>query len=311
MKGASFAKGLGEWIGAAEVYDHEGRFAGMGHDKRTVKADDKNGSVTVAVRFDGPFTLAGEYTIVDRGHYRLYQGPLNLGYAEALSEGLVAAHNYWPTLGLSQRFCLFVLADGSTQLSLALLSRGEQLHWTVVGEYQRQVDVDSLVPVGVPLLDPAAVGDDPNGGRSEALLLRDGRWKGELQHCDSNLLPTLTTEYVENVSVTNANDGNKLEANTQLSGLGLAPDVEFEFTVERTSLWSGADALCGSAMLSGGRALSGHFHHRATGLRLWRREVTCVDGTKKAVLFVWYRGDNRLGASYGILDFQSKETGTN
>ncbi len=311
MKGASFAKGLGEWVGAAEVYDYSGRFAGMGYDKRTVKADDQNGSVTVAVSFDGPFSLAGEYTILDRGHYRLYQGPLNLGYAETLDEGLVAAHNYWPSLGLSQRFFLFVLPDGSTQLSLALLSRGEQLHWTVVGEYQRQVDVYSSVPLGVPLLDPAVVGDDPNGGRSEALLLREGQWTGNLQHCDNNLLPTLATEFVENVKVTNAHESTKLVAATQLSGLGLAPDVEFDLNVERTLLWSGAGALCGSAMLSGGRALSGQFHHRATGLRLWRREVACVDGTKKAVLHVWYRGDNRLGASYGILDFQPKETSTN
>ena len=124
MSEGSFSKGVGEWAGTAEVYDAEGRFAGTGRDTRTVTADDRAGRVTVEVSFEGPFNLSGAYTIADHGSHRTYEGPLNVGYAEALSDALVAAHNYWPDLGLSQRFFMMVLPGGARQLSLALLSRG-------------------------------------------------------------------------------------------------------------------------------------------------------------------------------------------
>ena len=92
------------------------------------------------------------------------RGPLNLGFAEVLGDGLIAARNYWPSLGLSQRFFLMVLPGGDHQLSLALLSRGDQLRWTVVGEYRRQVEA-SEPPVAPPEpIDPAAVRDDPTAG---------------------------------------------------------------------------------------------------------------------------------------------------
>ena len=111
----------------------------MGRDTRTVKAEDPAGLITVEVTFEGPFQLSGMYTIADHGSHRIYEGPLNLGFAEVLGDGLIAARNYWPSLGLSQRFFLMVLPGGDHQLSLALLSRGDQLRWTVVGEYRRQL----------------------------------------------------------------------------------------------------------------------------------------------------------------------------
>ena len=112
VSGGSFSQGLGEWIGSAEVYDGNGRFAGMGRDTRTVQATDPAGLITVEVTFEGPFSLSGMYTIADHGTHRTYEGPLNLGRAEVLGDGLVAAHNYWPSLGLSQRFFLMVLPGG-------------------------------------------------------------------------------------------------------------------------------------------------------------------------------------------------------
>ena len=313
MKGASFAKGVGEWIGAAEVYDNSGRFAGMGHDHRTVKADDNAGTVTVAVSFAGPFSLTGEYTVVDHGSYRRYLGPLNLGYAEAFADGLVVAHNYWPDLRLSQRFFLMVLPDGSTQLSLALLSRGEKLAWTVVGEYQRQTDPNAANPPGVPLLDPAEIGDDPNAGRGEVLLFRPGRWIGELQHCDANLQPTGEAAFLETVSFVSGalhetRNTQQQAINVQVSGLEFSADAQYELASDGTSVWCAADGLSGSATLYGGRALSGQFHHHGDGLRVWRREVACVDGTKKAVLHLWYQGEALLGGSYGVLDFEPEGT---
>ena len=87
MSEGSFSKGVGEWAGSAEVYDAEGRFAGTGRDTRTVTADDHAGRVTVEVSFEGPFNLSGGYTIADHGSHRTYEGPLNVGYAEALGDG--------------------------------------------------------------------------------------------------------------------------------------------------------------------------------------------------------------------------------
>ena len=66
----SFSKGVGQWIGASEVYDASGDFAGHGRDERTVLADDGAGTVTVDVSFAGPFSIAGTYTIADHGTHR-------------------------------------------------------------------------------------------------------------------------------------------------------------------------------------------------------------------------------------------------
>ena len=129
----SFSKGLGQWLGTAEVYGPDGVFLGEGRDTRSVEADDGAGTVTVNVSFEGPFSMAGQYAITDRGTHRLYQGPLNYGFAEVLGDGLVCAHNYWSKLGMSQRFFLMVLPDGTRQLSLALISRAEVLKYVVVG----------------------------------------------------------------------------------------------------------------------------------------------------------------------------------
>ena len=297
MSGGSFSKGLGEWIGAAEVYDADGRFAGLGRDTRTVKADDQAGRVTVEVTFDGPFSLSGVYTIADHGSHRIYEGPLNIGYAEALGDGLVAAHNYWPDLGLSQRFFLMVLPDGAHQLSLALLSRGDQLVWTVVGEYQRQVDPSAPVPPAVPPMDPAALRDDPSAGRGELLLLREGRWLGRLHRLDADYAPTGSDNFSETVA---RKDGSW---ELGLSGADYSPGLSFTLLSDGWAAWTSAGDLMGSGSLSGGRGFSGQFHLHRHGLRVWRREVVSRDGTIKAVLHIWYRGEQRLGAAYGVLAF--------
>ncbi|WP_419918810.1 hypothetical protein [Candidatus Poriferisocius sp.] len=301
MSGRAFSRGVGEWVGSAEVYDAGGRFAGTGRDVRSVQADDRAGRVTVEVTFDGPFSLSGVYTIADHGSHRVYEGPLNVGFAEALGDGLVAAHNYWPDLGLSQRFFLMVLPDGTRQLSLALLSRGERLCWTVVGEYQRRPDPATTTPLTAePAAEPS--GDDPAGGRGQPLLLRSGCWSGRLQHLDTALEPAGTVDHVETVAADPvANDGRSFAI--ELSGLGFAGDASFTLMADGTEIWTPAGEVVGSAMLSGGRGLSGQFHHTADGLRMWRREVASRDGTMKAVLYLWYRGEQCLGAVYGTLAF--------
>ena len=302
MSSGSFSRGVGEWIGAAEVYDAEGRFAGMGSDTRSVQADDQAGTVTVEVAFDGPFSLAGSYTIVDHGSYRTYEGPLNVGCAEALGDGLVAAHNYWPDLGLSQRFFLMVLPDGSRQLSLALLSRGERLVWTVVGEYQRQLDESRPEPPPPEPMDPRQLRDDPTAGRGELLLLRTGCWSGRLHRLDGGYQPSEASDYTESVVAHNGS------WEFELSGADYSPGLSFTLLSDGWTAWTPVGNLTGSGILCGGRGFSGQFHHRGSGLRVWRREVASRDGTTKAVLHVWYRGEERLGAAYGTLAFDPAST---
>ena len=323
MSGGSFSQGLGEWIGSAEVYDGNGRLAGMGRDTRTVQATDPAGLITVEVTFEGPFSLSGMYTIADHGTHRTYEGPLNLGFAEVLGDGLIAARNYWPSLGLSQRFFLMVLPGGDNQLSLALLSRGDQLRWTVVGEYRRQVEA-SEPPVAPPKpIDAAAVRDDPTAGRGHLLLLRPGRWSGQLHRLDGDLRPSGTVDYLETVGASGdgpagqASESLTLAASgdgpagaasearkVELSGLDFAPDASFVLESDGWTAWTPAGDFAGSAALSGGRGLSGHFHNDPAGRRVWRREVASLDGTTKAVLHIWYRGEERLGALYGTVAFE-------
>ena len=302
MSEGSFSQGVGEWIGAAEVYDAEGRFAGMGRDTRTVTADDQAGRVTVEATFDGPFSLSGAYTIADHGSHRIYEGPLNVGYAEALGDGLVAAHNYWPDLGLSQRFFLMVLPGGDRQLSLALLSRGDRLCWTVVGENWRRVGASAPVPASAAPMDPQALRDDPAAGRGELLLLRPGRWSGQMNCLAGHGESSGLFDYAEVVIA----DGDDWAL--EMSGDGVGPDLSFGLECDGWSVWTPAGRarpgqLAGSGTLCGGRAVSGQFFAGDDGLRLWRREVASGDGTRKAVLHMWYRGEQRVGTAHGTLTF--------
>ncbi len=323
MSGGSFPEGLGEWIGAAEVYDGDGRYAGTGRDTRTVRSDDRAGRVTVDVSFEGPFSLAGTYTIADHGSHRIYEGPLNIGRAEVLGDGLVAARNYWPDLGLSQRFFLMVQPDGDHQLSLALLSRGDRLRWTVVGEYRRQTGTAAPPPPPVEPIDASAVRGDPSAGRGQLLLLRPGRWSGRLHLLDPDLQPAGSTDFIETIALTGREPAEPSgratgggpgptaepaerpgrEMAVQASGLGFAPDASFMLASDGWTAWTLPGGVAGSAALTGGRGLSGHFHHDGAGCRVWRREVASVDGSVKAVLHIWYRGEQRLGAVYGTMAF--------
>jgi len=325
----SFEPGEGRWLGGAEVYDGSGRFAGTGHDARAVRRDLGGATVEVEVTFKGPFCLSGAYVIADHGDHRLYQGPLNYGYAEALGGGLVDANNYWPDLGFSQRLLLMVLPGGGTQLSLALLSRGEQSVYTVVGEYSRQSGGELSVsgsadhaasgsasadgepsvsgsaghPAGADRSRSDWAGRHPAGdsgpGRPRALLERPGAWSGRLSVLDADGNITGATHYAERVADTNSDR----QLATALSGTGFAEDATAVFTTGGRQRWTGGGAVVGSESVWGGRALAGNLHFDGSRLRLWRREVARRDGTSKGVLHVWYRGGARIGAAFGVLDF--------
>lgn len=293
-----FSQGIGRWLGTAEVYDGHGRFLGNATDQRHVQQQVADNQVRIDLSFVGPFKFAGHYTIEDHKTYRLYQGPANVGYAETLSSGLIDANAYWPITGLSQRFFLMVLPDGQKQLSLAIMSRGEQLMYTVIGEYHRQ---DGETAVGIPGFVNGTsydLADDPAAGRGEILLHRPGKWVGSLAALDSDLNPLDATNYCEEVR----SDADGLHCT--VSGSAFAPAcAAFSLITDQWLAWTPPGQVVGSYSLSGGRALSGHFHYPAQQLRLWRREVTSHDGTFKAVLHTWFRGGVRVGVQYGILHY--------
>lgn len=299
MSGISFQQGEGSWLGSAEVYDASGRYVGEGHDSRVVRRNREDGTVEVTVSFAGPFRLSGSYVISDHGDHRLYLGPLNYGYAESFGDDLIDTNNYWPDLGLSQRLCLMVLPGGTTQLSLALLSRGEQAAYAVVGEYSRPSSEDGGAGSG-----PASgAGGAGPAGDARPLLERPGTWSGTLRLLGAGGDDRGTTNYSEQVTAGGGERDGDGRLVVLLKGSGFADDAEFALVTGGVQRWTPGGGVVGSESLWGGRALAGNLIFGGDRLRLWRREVARRDGSCKGVLHTWYRGGNRVGVAHGVLDF--------
>ncbi len=301
--------GLGEWRGTAEVYGGDGRFLGNAVDQRHARTEIDERRIRIDLSFIGPFKFSGHYLIDDRGSHRVYQGPANLGLAEAVGENLVDADNYWPAVGLSQRFFLMVLPGGNKQLSLALLSRGERLVYAVVGENDK-VQACSLgdapaTPTAPSFVDGAScdLAHDPAAGRGALLVHRAGTWRGTLAlFTGAPLAPTGHADYEETVETV---DATRLRV--RVAGGGFAPEpARIDLTTDGWSAWSSAGAMVGSYHLVGGRALAGTFHRVGDELRVWRREVVSHDGTTKAVVHNWYRGGARVGVQHGVLKLEAR-----
>ncbi|HRQ22069.1 MAG TPA: hypothetical protein PLF42_01470 [Anaerolineales bacterium] len=303
-----FNQGIGRWAGNAEVFDSQGHFLGNGADYRNVQSLG-SGRVRIDVSFVGPFKHSGHYFIQEEGDHRLYEGPANIGYAETLSENLVDANAYWSALGLSQRFFLMIV-DGNLQLSLAQMSRGEHMLYVVVGQNDR-------VPEDSPKPQPTVVSgthydlqDDPTCGRGEILLHRAGTWRGELTALDENRKPLGKFTYTETCQPFDAAQGepsNLKTFNLQLKGGVFDSHTRhLSLVTNQWQAWATDDSeIVGSYSLSGGRALSGQFYHREVHLRCWRREVVTLDGKRKAVVQHWYRGGQRIGLQFGVMDFEA------
>jgi len=295
-----FKQGIGRWAGNAEVFDSKGCFLGNGADYRNVQSLG-NGRVRVDVSFVGPFKHSGHYFIQEEGDHRLYEGPANIGYAEVLSENLVDANAYWSALGLSQRFFLMIV-DGNLQLSLAQMSRGEHMMYIVVGQNDK-------VPDDTPIPQPTVVSgthydlhDDPTSGRGEILLHRPGRWFGELNALNENKESIGKKYYEETITPIKEN-----RFGLRIEGGSFGPEVrKMSLITNHWQAWATDDSeIVGSHSLSGGRALSGQFYHREAHLRCWRREVVTLDGKRKAVVQHWYRGGQRCGSQFGVMEFES------
>ncbi len=294
-----FTKGYGRWAGTAEVFSGEGRFLGNGTDQRHVQAVG-DGRTRIDVSFVGPFKHAGHYFIQENGDRRLYQGPANVGEAETLGDALVDANAYWPALGLSQRFFLMVLPDGQTQLSLALMARGEHVLYVVVGQNDRVAEDGAAPPPSLVSGTAYDLVHDPRAGRGELLLHRAGAWTGSLTLLDANRKPLGSADYRETVEHL---EPQKFRVTLQ-GGLAEACR-EVVLTTNDWQAWTPPDQpLAGSYSLYGGRAASGQFHLLDDGLRMWRREVVTHDGTQKALVRFWYRGGERVGIEFGVLRFR-------
>ena len=297
---AQFTQGVGRWAGNAEVFDSKGHFLGNGSDYRNVQSLE-NGRVRIDVSFVGPFKHSGHYFIQQEDDHRLYEGPANIGYAETLSENLIDANAYWSALGLSQRFFLMIV-DGDLQLSLAQMSRGEHMMYVVVGQNDR---VPDSTPNPQPTLTSGThydLQDDPTSGRGEILLHRAGRWVGELSSLDGERKSMGKVQYSETFERSNVQTFNI----TVEGGSFDSSARQFLLSTNHWQAWTTQDSeVVGSYSLSGGRTLSGQFYHREVHLRCWRRDVVTLDGKRKAVVQHWYRGGQRIGTQFGVLEFES------
>ncbi len=299
MTAPQFSQAHGRWAGNAEVFDSKGHFLGNGSDYRNVQSLE-NGRVRIDVSFVGPFKHSGHYFIQQENDHRLYEGPANIGYAETLSETLIDANAYWSALGLSQRFFLMIV-DGDLQLSLAQMSRGEHMMYVVVGQNDR---VPDSTPNPQPTLTSGThydLQDDPTSGRGEILLHRAGQWTGELTALDGERKSMGKVQYSEmfersNLQTFNVTvEGGSFDASTR----------RFPLSTNHWQAWTAQDSeVVGSYSLSGGRALSGNFYHREAHLRCWRRDVVTLDGKRKAIVQHWYRGGQRIGTQFGVLEFE-------
>lgn len=289
----AFAKGFGRWLGSGEVYDGAGHFVGNGMDVRHVQKLDET-RTRIDVTFVGAFKASGHYIIEAQDSARLYRGPINMGYAEVLGASLVDANAYWADLGLTQRFFLYVLPDGTTQLSLAQLSRGDQLIYTVVGENRLVDDTPDAQPI-ITHGTAYDLGDDPTAGRGVNLWARAGTWAGELH--------VLAGEGVSDVShrETMAHESDGLR--WSFASPTLSSDATLSLKHNGWQAWTPRGQMVGSLNLCGGRAASGYFYHDGVNLRVWRREVLSHDGEQKAVVQMWYRGGERVAVEYGVLRF--------
>ncbi len=302
MSGGGFCQAVGDWLGTAEVYGGDGRFLGNGVDKRHVTTPVDDTRVRIELSFTGPFSFAGHYVIDDRGDHRLYQGPINVGFAEALGDTAVQADNYWSAIGMTQRFLLMVAPNGTQQLSLALLSRGESLCYVVVGENHKQTACATEGAAFAPSTINRASVDvtaDPSAGRGELLLHRPGRWHGTLHTSGPQLGELVDHAYEQTL--------REREGSLVLRSVGgrFAPEPhEVALTTSGWHAWTTGGPIAGSYSISGGRASSGQLHYLAEELRVWRREVVSHDGAIKAVVENWYRGGERIGTQHGMLQFE-------
>ncbi|MCP5100686.1 MAG: hypothetical protein GY943_34490 [Chloroflexi bacterium] len=300
---SGFSQGIGQWLGTAEVYDGNGRFLGNATDRRHVQRQAGENRIRIDLSFVGPFKFAGHYYIEDHTDYRLYQGPANTGFAETLADNLIDANAYWPVTGLTQRFFLMVLPGGNKQMSLALMSRGEKLIYVVVGEYNRVDEQNSGIPALVNGTSYDLI-NDPAAGRGNVLLHQSGTWHGQLATLDGDLNAKKATDYTETVHLRDQSTASNL-IDVEIRGAAFAPDAQhMTLKTNGWEAWSEAGSLVGSYSLSGGRALSGQFHYLDQQLRVWRREVVSHDGRIKTVVHTWYRGGQRVGVQFGVLNFK-------
>jgi hypothetical protein len=139
--------------------------------------------------------------------------------------------------------------------------------------------------------------DDPTAGRGEILLHRPGRWNGELTALGEVRQPLGKFFYAEEINqdLFIAVEGGAFDSARR----------HFPLITNGWQAWASENPdVVGSYSLSGGRALSGQFYHREARLRCWRREVVTLDGKRKAVVQHWYRGGQRVGSQFGVLEFE-------
>ncbi len=291
--------GIGKWAGTAEVYDGQGKFLSNAADQRHVRTAQNDGRVKIDLAFIGPLKFSGHYFIREEEHKRFYEGPINVGLGEAFIPNLVVSEGYWAVTGLSQQFFLMIMPEKNVQLSLSLMSRGQELIYSIVSENHR-VDADENQVPGLLSGTSYDLSEEANAGRAESYIARDGSWVGTVTCLDENLKLLEETPYQESVTI----DHNVLASHREGGLFGQKSDNSISLYQKPNQLFSGEGNVVGSASIMGGRACSGAFHYLRDGLRVWRREVVNHAGTNKALVEIWYQGTKRVGAQFASLEYK-------
>lgn len=288
------SQGIGNWTGISEVYDGQCNFIGNATDNRSI-TQIGHGAYNVKVAISGPIMLQGSYDIKIGEDHHSYQGDAHVGFAEHYDDVLLASNGYWSQWGLSERNMVMLAPELNGQLSMSLLNRGDQLLYTIVGEYYEN---GASTPFTKVMGTPYDRINDPTAGRGGLLMHRAGTWSGQVSVLDENLAPMGKAHYTENIRVRN----NELILTTE--GGGFTPiQRSFHLTTNGWHAWTDPGDVVGSYNMFGGRAMSGYFHYVGAERRIWRREIVTSDGKHKSILHYVYKGDKRLGLQYGMLAF--------
>ena len=143
-----------------------------------------------------------------------------------------------------------VVPGGDKQMSLALLTRGEELIYVVVGEYNRVVE--GIRPKCPHFLNGSAydLAGDPAAGRGAILLHRPGTWSGTLATLDGNLEALAATTYREQVS----RDDDNLRVHLDGMAFDDMPRA-FSLHTNQRQAWTPPGSVVGSySLAAGGRS---------------------------------------------------------
>ena len=165
-----------------------------------------------------------------------------------------------------------VLPNKSTQISLALMSRGERLQYAIIGEYNKVLVNPEATPEELPLSPIAQQSDEEISHRHQQRMIhREGTWTGKVKVLDRHLNEAGYREITEQVHIKNVPTAtvDQQMIHIKLTGSSfLHTNTQYTMCTDHELAWSTEGDTVGSYSLYGGRALSGHLHDLKSEIHL-------------------------------------------